>query len=214
MKYTHVIWDWNGTLFNDVSWCLEVLNTMLVKRGIKRLGDISDYHNVFCFPIIEYYQNVGFDFNLESFESLAAEYISLYHSNKSGGCKLHPNAVAALDSIFQSGISQTILSASELNNLMSQVSEFDIIKYFDEILGISDIYAKSKVDIGLDYIARKNIKNAVLVGDTKHDYEVATALGIDCILIPNGHQSKAMLSLCGVPVLDDISCVIKYILSE
>jgi len=210
-RYGHIIWDWNGTLFDDVNWCFNVINTMLAKRGLKQLRDISDYHDVFCFPIIEYYRNVGFDFERESFESLAAEFISLYHSNKSGNCKLHINAETALSSIFESGVSQTILSASETNILMSQVNEFDIAGYFDEILGISDIYARSKLDIGRDYITRKNIKNAVLIGDTKHDYEVATALGIDCILIPNGHQSRSALSSCGVPVLDDISCVAKHI---
>jgi len=212
-QYSHVIWDWNGTLFDDVNWCLKVINTMLTKRGIKKLHDISDYHDVFCFPIIEYYRNVGFDFERESFETLAAEFISLYHFNKSGNCKLHTNAETALSSIFESGVSQTILSASEINNLISQLNEFDISNYFDEILGISDIYAKSKLDIGRDYTTRKSIKNAVLIGDTKHDYEVAMALGIDCILIPNGHQSKSALLLCGVPVLDDISRVAKHILA-
>jgi len=212
-RYEHVIWDWNGTLFDDVNWCMGVINTMLAKRGIQKLHGIADYHDVFCFPIIEYYRNVGFDFECESFEALAAEFIALYHSNKSGNCKLHINAETALSSIFESGVSQTILSASEINILMSQVSEFDIAGYFDEILGISDIYAKSKLDIGQDYIARKNIKNAVLIGDTKHDYEVAMTLGIDCILIPSGHQSKSELSSCGVPVLDDISCVPKHILA-
>ncbi|MDR2569759.1 MAG: HAD family hydrolase, partial [Oscillospiraceae bacterium] len=84
--------------------------------------------------------------------------------------------------------------------------------YFDELLGLSDIYAKSKIDIGLDYLSRKNAEKAILIGDTIHDYEVASALGIDCVLIPNGHQSREMLFSCNVPILDDISFVPKYLL--
>jgi len=210
-RYSHIIWDWNGTLFDDVSWCITVINQMLSKRGIKTIRGISDYHNAFCFPIIQYYKNVGFNFEDERFEDVAEEYISLYHSNKNGNCSLYPNAETTLDSIRKSGISQIVLSASERRNLLSQMGEFEIASYFDEILGLSDIYAKSKVEIGLKYMARESIDSAILIGDTEHDYKVAKALGIDCVLIPNGHQSREILRSCDVPVLDDISCIIEYI---
>jgi len=184
---------------------------MLSKRGIKTLRGLDEYRGVFCFPIIEYYRNVGFDFNVESFEVLAEEFIALYHSEKSGNCQLHLNAETTLDAIQKSGVKQIILSASEKKNLLSQINEFDIAKYFDDILGISDIYAKSKIDIGLEYLSQNDIKKAVLIGDSVHDSEVAEALGVDCILIPNGHQNKAALQSCNVPVVDDISSVIKFL---
>ena len=210
-KYSHIIWDWNGTLFDDVAWCIKCINVMLAKRGSQTLQSVADYHTAFCFPIIKYYENVGFNFVSEPFEALAKEYIALYHAGKSGNCGLYPNAEATLKSIHQSDITQIILSASEMGNLLSQLSEFDIAHYFDETLGLSDIYAKSKIDIGLDYMARKGVNNAILIGDTQHDYEVAKALGADCVLIASGHQSKGVLLSCGVPVLDDISSIDKYL---
>lgn len=209
--YSHIIWDWNGTLFNDVGWCVDVINLMLQKRNLKTLESINAYHNVFCFPIIDYYRNVGFDFKTESFEVLAAEYIEQYHSNNSGHCTLHENAESVLKSIQNMNIRQTILSASQLDNLMLQIGEFPISEYFDEILGISDIYAKSKVQIGQEYMKRTNIKKALLIGDTLHDYEVAQALNADCLLIAKGHQSKEKLRTSSVPVLEDISDVLSYL---
>ena len=210
-KYTHIIWDWNGTLFNDVDWCVDVINTMLSKRRIKTLRDISEYRSVFRFPVIEYYRDVGFDFDIEPFDVLAEEYIELYHTDKSGNCELFTNAEGVLDSINSMGITQVVLSASEKSNLLSQMSGFNIGSYFDEVLGLTDIYAKSKLDIGKDYMLRKNIGKVLLIGDTKHDYEVAQALGADCVLISNGHQGRATLESCGVIVLDDISHVVEYI---
>ena len=53
--------------------------------------------------------------------------------------------------------------------------------------------------------------NAVLIGDTVHDFEVSCALSVDCLLIANGHQSREALLKCGVPVLDDIMNVPDYI---
>jgi phosphoglycolate phosphatase len=187
------------------------INKQLSKRNLRTLGSKAEYHNVFCFPIIQYYKNVGFDFNKESFEKLAHEFIKIYHSDKTGNSQLCDNAETVLEAVNNKGINQIILSASELNNLMSQVYEFDINHYFTDILGLSDIYAKSKIDIGIEYIQKSKSKRVLLIGDTEHDFEVASAIGIDCLLIANGHQSKGTLLKCGVPVLDDILQVLDYI---
>ena len=209
--YSHIIWDWNGTLFNDVDWCVDVINSMIQKRNLKTLESLNDYHKVFCFPIINYYTNIGFDLKAESFEALAAEYIELYHSNKSGHCTLHNNAESTLKEIQNKNITQIILSASQIDNLWLQIGEFDIVQYFDKILGISDIYATSKIQIGQEYMRNANVKRAVLIGDTLHDYEVARALDIDCLLIANGHQNEEYLRTSSVPVLKDITDVLSYI---
>jgi len=213
INYNNIIWDWNGTLFDDVNWCVEVLNTMLSKRGLKTVAGISEYHAVFCFPVIDYYRKVGYDFDKEPFEDLAVEFVELYHSKDKEKCSLHTGADEVLSLIKSMGIPQVILSASKINFLEMQINYFNIRKYFNEILGLSDFYAVSKIDIGLDYIKRTNITNAVLIGDTKHDYEVAEAIGVDCILIPNGHQSRETLRSCGVPVLNGVIDVVEYMRS-
>ncbi|MDR2558868.1 MAG: HAD hydrolase-like protein [Oscillospiraceae bacterium] len=205
MKYSCIIWDWNGTLLDDVSWCVDVINRMLARRKLNIFGEIADYHRVFSFPVIDYYKKIGFDFEKEPFEDLAVEYVEDYYSGK---FKLHENAEKILAEIHKRNIKQVILSASEINYLKTQLSCFDIEKYFDEILGISDIYAGSKFEIGLEFMKRNKIESALLVGDTEHDFETAKRLGADCILISNGHQSKERLATLGVPVLDSISDVL------
>jgi phosphoglycolate phosphatase len=209
--YSHIIWDWNGTLFNDTGWCIDIINLMLQKRNLKKLESRDDYYKSFCFPIINYYRNVGFDLKSESFEALAAEYIELYHSNNSGNCSLHENVETTLKAIHDMNITQIILSASQIDNLLLQINAFDISQYFDEMLGISDIYAESKIQIGQDYMKKVNVNKAILIGDTLHDYEVAQALNVDCLLIAKGHQSVERLRTSSAPVLDDIIDVLHYL---
>ncbi len=84
---------------------------------------------------------------------------------------------------------------------------FNIDSFFDEILGIPDIFATSKIDMGKSYIQRVKPKKAVLIGDTVHDKEVADALGVDCILVANGHQSKNVLISCEAVVVDCLTDV-------
>jgi phosphoglycolate phosphatase len=210
MNDTHIIWDWNGTLLNDISWCMTSMNIMLRKRGLPTLESIDAYHKVFGFPVKEYYRRVGFDFETEAFETLAAEYIALYHRNDNN-VALYPEVRTILSEFQFRGIHQIILSASEHKNLMSQIEPFGIEHYFDEILGISDIFATSKIDMGKEYIQRVMPKRAVLIGDTLHDKEVADALGVDCILVANGHQSKETLLSCEVTVIDRLPDIVKFI---
>ena len=210
--YTHIIWDWNGTLYNDVEWCYIVINEMLSKRNMKTLDSILEYQRLFCFPIINYYKNVGFNFEKESFDEITKEFILLYHSEKSNDyCKLHNEVFNILELFYKRNKIQIILSASERNNLLSQVYTFNIKQFFHEILGLSNIHAKSKLEIGISYTKQYGIKNAVLIGDTVHDFEVANGLNIDCLLISKGHQNKEKLITCNVPVLENLYQIIEYI---
>ena len=52
-------------------------------------------------------------------------------------------------------------------------------------------------------------QECVLIGDTEHDYEVANASGMQCILIAGGHQSEERLRATGCEVVSDIRKLIE-----
>ena len=74
---------------------------------------------------------------------------------------------------------------------------------FDEVLGLHDVYAVSKVQLAKDYLAKSGVDSAdaVFLGDTNHDAEVARAIGCRCFLIAGGHQCGEVLAQSGAPVL-------------
>jgi phosphoglycolate phosphatase len=78
--------------------------------------------------------------------------------------------------------------------------------YFRTIAGSRDHYAAGKVEHGLKMLQELHVpaKEAVLVGDTTHDAEVAKAMGVACILIPCGHNSRDRLVRCGVKVVEGL----------
>jgi len=53
-----------------------------------------------------------------------------------------------------------------------------------------------------------------LIGDTIHDFEVATELGVKCILIADGHQSLERLMQTGGIVIGDLNQLITGNFSE
>ncbi len=208
MTYSHVLWDFNGTILNDLDTGIKCANALLERRNMNTMKSLEDYYNVFCFPIIKYYEKLGFDFEKESYEKLAIEWVEEYkHHSKDSA--LHEGITEVLSHIRQNNIPQYILSATEKNMLITQVNELGIYNYFDDILGLDNIHAYSKIEIAKDWRSRTSPNKAVLIGDTVHDFEVAKELGIDCILIANGHQSKELLSTCGVEVIDDVRELLK-----
>lgn len=188
MNQKLIIWDWNGTLLNDVDACVEVMNVMLQKRNMSFL-DKDTYKSIFTFPVRDYYKLLEFDFEKESFEKLSVEYIDLY-KKFSETAPLQLGVMDALEYFQSKDYKQIILSASEQKALEYQVKKRDIEQYFDSILGLNNIYAKSKLQNAFKYMENSNMdtNKALLIGDTYHDYEVACAIGADCILVENGHQ--------------------------
>lgn len=201
----HIIFDFNGTLINDVKLCLDLLNETLNNQG-KQGIDLIKYRNIFTFPIKDYYIAAGIDFNIESYESLAIKFIKKYQP-LSLRCGLYEGAYEALKYLNDKKYSLYILSASEKNNLLEQCKSYNIDKYFKEILGITNIHAASKVDIGLDFIKRNNVKKeeVLFIGDTLHDYEVATSMGVECALVKCGHQSEDILAKANVKIYNSIA---------
>ncbi|MDH7606093.1 MAG: HAD hydrolase-like protein, partial [Melioribacter sp.] len=111
-----------------------------------------------------------------------------------------------LEKINGIGIEQSILSAYSLHTLEEMINYFNLRKYFKYIVGLDNIYAASKLHLGIDLM--KKLGNGkgetLLIGDTLHDYEVASEIGADCILVANGHQSKNILLVSGTKVIDNI----------
>ena len=209
-KYTHAIWDWNGTLLDDLEISIKSVNTLLAKRGLETLDTIEAYHNVFGFPVIDYYKRIGFDFEKEPFEVVAVEFISTYNSYENQ-MKLHRGANEVLEELNSRNVNQVILSASEKNNLIRQVELMGISKYFTKIMVIEDIYAGGKLAIGKEYMKNIPKGQTVFIGDSTHDFEVACGMGCDTILFAGGHQSKKTLALCNVPVLESFEELLEYI---
>ena len=205
MKFDAVIWDWNGTLLNDVVVVVETINQLLSDRNLPQLT-VGKYLDVFTFPVRDYYSKIGFDFQNEPFEIPALQFITIYNEVVTL-CGLYDEVVPVLTGFQNRGIRQFILSAMEQDQLVKTVCYNGISHFFDDLCGLDNHYAHSKVDNGKLLIRNNNLNpdRTLLVGDTIHDFEVARSIGCSCILIANGHQSKARLLSTGARVVDNLN---------
>lgn len=208
-----MIWDWNGTLLDDVQACVDAINRMLARRGLPRT-DLERYRDVFGFPVQGYYVELGFDLGSEDWDGMAREFHDDY-AETARPAALREGARAALDALRAAGLPMSILSACELSILQRMVGERGVGGFFDHIFGLGDLYAESKIELGRRMLRDTGVDPdaALLVGDTVHDYEVAQALGCRAVLMAGGHQSSERLRRCGCPVLDGFDALAVHLVS-
>lgn len=201
----HIIWDWNGTLINDSWVCVEILNSLLVQYD-KKTTTLEAYLKEFGFPVAAYYEHLGFDFSVDPFDTIADEYIEAY-STRQYQCSLHDHTVDVLSKIRHARMPQSILSAYQHEFLNEAVQKFEVAHFFEQIKGREDHFATSKVETGRELLDTLGLppEQTVLIGDTLHDLEVAEALGMQCILVSQGHQCPERLSHVTVPVVPDLT---------
>jgi len=206
-NYSHIIWDWNGTLFNDVELCANVMNLLLNQESLPNIS-IKKYKEIFTFPVIEYYKIAGHTFERKSFEVLGKQFMVEYETRKIT-CDLFPGVIELLMWLKSRNIQQHLLSAYEQNSLNNILKYFAINNYFQDIVGLDNIYAGGKAHLAknLAMKIRSNgaAGNILLIGDTIHDYEVAKEINSDCILLTHGHQDEERLLKLGIPVAKDFS---------
>lgn len=211
IKYDYVVWDWNGTLLDDMHAGYVAVSESLKKRGLF-VPDEAFYAENFGFPVRDYYKKLGFDFAVDSYEKLADEFFVQY---KAQTVDLRNGAKKILEKLFLNSVPQYILSASDKKNLEEGLQKFGLKVFFRDVIALSGVEADSKIAAGKAFFERSGLRGkGLMVGDTVHDYETAQELALDCILIESGNNSRRRLEETGAKVIDDLSEVAEIVLGK
>ena len=199
MKY--VIYDFNGTVLDDVEVCIKAENKTIAHFGLNRRPlTLDEYLHIFTFPVKKYYEIVGFDWSKNSYEEVGQYWFDWYNRLKDEYF-VHEGVLEVLKENKAKGNRNILLSASSLNALKKQLEELGLSSYFDEVLGIDNIYAGSKIEIALEWIKDRNPKDCLMIGDTLHDLETAKAMGVEARQLQIEVLDAATKEpLCGVAI--------------
>ena len=209
-NYTHLVWDFNGTILNDIQLCIDCVNVMLKKRKLPTLDNVEDYRAVMRFPVIDYYRDLGFNMEEEDYYNiLAPEWVTMYLAGEPN-CGMMDGVIEVLETAKAAGIKQMVISATKTDQLLAQLDRLGIRGYFDEILGLDNFYAASKTALAEAWRKDHPDAEVLSVGDTDHDGDLADVLGADCLLYTGGHQSRERLSTRGKILIDHIEEINSY----
>ena len=200
----YIIWDWNGTLIDDVSAAVNALNRMLSIRGVAPVT--RDFYRAhFGFPVRPFYAVAGLDMEKEDWDKICTDFHEFIAEEPDQ--HLRPDAKDALQLVRDMGGHQSILSALRQDLLLRDTAHEGVQAAFDGIFGVDNLDGATKLSRGHDLVA--HLKSSGLlasgqslffIGDTLHDAEVGVALGATPILVEGGHQSSERLRAAGYAV--------------
>lgn len=209
-KYKCVVWDWNGTIIDDIQASLLSVNDMLIRRDLPIIN-LQQYHSYLDTPIYKFYEHI---FNLDEipFDVIQKEFNEGYNKH----IKVNPLNTGATDImklLKNNGVKQLIVSSSHQCIVETGAEKLGVSRFMECISGSNDNFVGSKVERAISVISKitQDYSQVVVIGDTLHDCQLANEIGADCILLSTGHQSKEDLLTTNKPVINSLKELTEYL---
>jgi len=199
----YVIWDFNGTLLDDLDAAVASVTDMLARRGRPPMTR-RRYYKLIDVPISRYYEKL-FDLSETPMSVLIPEFQAGYEKHFSLA-RLGDGAQDALDGFRAAGVRQVVLSSFRQARVEDILFRFGLTGYFDRIMGADDDFCAEKATRGLQWLRETGAdpQDVLVVGDLVHDFKVARAMDARCALVSCGHQGVRDLLATGAPVYPDL----------
>lgn len=197
----HLVWDWNGTLLDDLDIVIMATNAAFASIG-GPVVTADEHRRDFRRPVSDYYASVlGRPVSQVEFAELDGVFHASYRA-----CL--PSVSLTLDARQAMAAwtgTQSLLSMWFHHELVPAVDRFGLsflrVDGLRENLGGGFKAAHLKahlVELGLDG------STVCLVGDSVDDAHAATAVGARCVLYTGGFTHPDNLRGCGVPMADTL----------
>ncbi len=206
----HVVWDWNGTLFDDHHLVIDGLNAVLDDVDLPRM-DADRYRALYTRPLPRFYERV-FGRPIASHEWARID--DVFHDAYRAALEeadLAGDAREAIAAIEEAGGSQSLLSMWRHEELIPLVSRLGIAERFARIDGLRGVGGGVKAPHLEEHlrhlVADPGIEpeQVVVVGDALDDAAAAQHAGVRAILFDGGSHPRHHLEEAGVPVASTLT---------
>jgi phosphoglycolate phosphatase-like HAD superfamily hydrolase len=211
----HVVWDWNGTLFDDHVAVVAAINDALASLGLSPI-DSHTYRSHYTRPVQRFYEQVaGRPIEPGEWRTLDDAYHDSYHARLER-LRLAPDAWAALAAAEAAGLTQSLLSMWRHQDLVPLVQRLGIGRFFLRVDGLRVPSGGGKNEHLMAHLAALEVQAsaALLVGDALDDLAAARAVGARCVLYDGGSHHRHALEAAGVPVVDTLTAAIQPLRAE
>lgn len=203
---TTILWDFNGTVMDDMGASVGAVNAMLQKRNLPLISE-EWYTLHLIMPLEAFYASVGFDMQKERIEEVSEEF---QRECKKFSRPVFPEVLAAMEQFKNAGLRQLLFSSLHHDLLVAQAKERGIADYFEGIVGRQDRSLGGKEAAVRTYLDQHNIdpRQVLIVGDLTTDADMARYVGSPCALICKGHQHREILEKTDAYVLNNAAEIV------
>jgi phosphoglycolate phosphatase-like HAD superfamily hydrolase len=209
----HIVWDWNGTLFNDRDAIVDATNEVCLAYGLPPM-ELDHYRRVYTRPLwVSYERILGRTLEDGEWERIDQAFNDSYHRLMER-CRLANDARRTIDALADDGHTQSVLSMWRHDKLTVTVRSLGLGLSFQRVDGLQPEEAGGeKAEFMVRHLAALGHRatDVVIIGDSVDDAAAARHVGARAVLYAGGLQSRDDLDRFGVPVIERLADVALHI---
>ncbi|MDH3499340.1 MAG: HAD hydrolase-like protein [Acidimicrobiia bacterium] len=200
----HIVWDWNGTLLDDLAVVLDAVNASLAHVGWDPIS-LDEYRTHYTRPVRVFYERLA---GRPVGEGEWHEIDELFHVAYRAGfanVKLAVDTERALEMQRASGSTQSLLSMFPHDELVPLVEQFGLCDHFARVDGLRGTSGSTKAaSLGAHLQVMGGEREVVVVGDTPDDIAAARLNRVSCVVYDGGSHHRAELEALGAPIASSL----------
>jgi phosphoglycolate phosphatase-like HAD superfamily hydrolase len=204
---THIVWDWNGTLFHDIDAVIGATNLAFAEVGLPSIS-LERYRELYCVPVPLFYERLMGRLPTDEEWSVMDEVFHRHYWTLADACGLADGAAELLGARLTDGHTQSLCSLAPHDRLVPIVTTHGIADRFARVDGATGPSGTGKADHMARHLAALDAvdpRRTVVIGDAVDDATAAAHVGARAVLYTGGSHSRASLLAAGVPVVDSLA---------
>ncbi|MCX4508726.1 HAD hydrolase-like protein [Streptomyces sp. NBC_01619] len=207
-KHTaHLVWDWNGTLLDDIHTVIEATNASFAEIGLGPIT-LERYRELYCVPVPLFYERLMGRLPTDDEWAVMDAVFHKHYWQRADACVLTAGAAELLAERQEAGRTQSLLSLAPHEHLIPIVRRHGIEARFVRVDGRIGASHTGKTEHMVRHLAALEgvpPERIVVVGDAVDDAVAAAHVGAKAVLYTGGSHSRASLEAAGVPVVDSLA---------
>ncbi|MFF9143993.1 HAD family hydrolase [Streptomyces sp. NPDC014861] len=201
----HLVWDWNGTLLDDIGAVIGATNAAFAELGLEPLT-LERYRELYTVPVPRFYERLMGRLPTDAEWTLMDGTFHRHYWERAEGCVLTAGAAELLAARQTAGATQSLLSLAPHADLLPLVRRHGIAERFVRVDGRTDRSTEGKSANMVRHLEALAVpaERIVVIGDAADDALAAAHVGARAVLFTGGSHSRASLERVGVPVVDSL----------
>ncbi|MFB7474264.1 HAD family hydrolase [Kitasatospora sp. NPDC056184] len=200
-----IVWDWNGTLRNDLDDHVAALNATLPGLGGEPIS-VETYQALHRMPIRDFYTDVlGRQLGDEEWHAADTAFLAELARRP---VRLQQGARQLMMGLRARGVRQSLLSLAPHERLVGEVESVGITGLLERVDGRPGPSVPSKAPAMIAHLQALgpgvDPSRTLVIGDSVDDAVAAHAVGAVPVLHSTGLHGATRLATAGVPLVDTI----------
>lgn len=201
-----VIFDWDGTLIDSTARIVDCLVAAAQQTGAPLLSRDA-YRGIIGLGLPEALRALYPDADDAALAELRRAYVANYLDEQRAASPLYPGAEALLDALRRRGLRLAVATGKSRIGLDRAFRSTGLGHYFTHTRTADETVSKPHPRMLQEILAEAALPplQAVMVGDTSFDLEMARRAGVPAVGVTHGaHGAEALLACAPLCLVDDL----------